>query len=262
MENLLASQLTEEDALKLIQTGISCLKRYYFHPCKVQSNAELVRQTYQPEEPLPEVINLSEENNNPTEESTSLGLQWHIKEDTFSIKTIHKDRPKTKRGLFGHIGAVYDPQGIADPVMLEAKLLRREIIPRKEEDPHCTHALGWDDPIPKQFHKQWDQMLATCKEVSSKDLSIPRPFYPKGHGLPIHQQLLAFADASDQAWCYVIYLRTVTSDKQIHIAFVCGNTKILPKGVCIKGQLSIPRVELNAAVDLSLIHISEPTRPY
>ena len=61
----------------------------------------------------------------------------------------------------------------------------------------------------------------------------------------------ATTDASDQAWCYVIYLRTVTSDKQIHIAFVCGNTKILPKGVCIKGQLSIPRAELNAAVDLA-----------
>ena len=35
------------------------------------------------------------------------------------------------------------------------------------------------------------------------------------------------------------------------MAFVCGNTKVLPKGVSVKGQLSIPRAELNAARDLA-----------
>ena len=94
-------------------------------------------------------------------------------------------------------------------------------------------------------------MLSTCKEASSKDLFIPKSFYPRGHGTPINQQLFAFADASDLAWCYAIYLRTVTTDHSIHVAFVCGNTKVLPKGVCVKGQLSIPRAELNAAVDLA-----------
>ena len=49
----------------------------------------------------------------------------------------------------------------------------------------------------------------------------------------------------------MIYLRTITSDHKIHVAFVCGNTKILPKGICIKGQLSISRAELNAATDLA-----------
>ena len=53
------------------------------------------------------------------------------------------------------------------------------------------------------------------------------------------------------AWCYVIYLRTVTSDNTIHVAFICGNNKVLPKGVSVKGQLSIPRAELNAAMDLA-----------
>ena len=92
-------------------------------------------------------------------------------------------------------------------------------------------------------------MQTTCREVES--LEIPRSFYPEGHGKPVHQQLFAFADASDLAWCYVIYLRTVTSDNTIHVAFICGNNKVLPKGVSVKGQLSIPRAELNAAVDLA-----------
>ena len=92
-------------------------------------------------------------------------------------------------------------------------------------------------------------MIATCKATTT--LSIPRSFYPKGHGKPIHQQLFAFADASDLAWWYVIYLRFITSDGTIHVAFVCGNSKVLPKGVSVKGQLSIPRAELNAAADLA-----------
>ena len=92
-------------------------------------------------------------------------------------------------------------------------------------------------------------MQATCRDVES--LEIPRSFYPAEHGTPVHQQLFAFADASDLAWCYVIYLRTVMTDSSIHVAFVCGGTKVLPKGVSVKGQLSIPRAELGAAKELA-----------
>ena len=69
--------------------------------------------------------------------------------------------------------------------------------------------------------------------------------------MPVHQQLFAFADASDLAWCYVIYLRTVTAVGSIHVAFVCGGTRVLPKSVSVKGQLSIPRAELGAAWELA-----------
>ena len=207
----------------------------------------------QTKEPLPEVIDLTKNDPNvPEEESSSLGVQWHIKQDTFSIKTVYKDRPKTKAGVLGHIMAVYDPIGISGPAMLSCKLFQRDLIPRNtDEDPHRTHALGWHDPLPTVFHKQWSIMLATCQEVSSSNLCIPRPFYPQGHGAPIQQQLFAFADASDLALCHVIYLRTITADNTIHVAFVRGSANMLPKGVSIKGQLSIPRAELNAAVDLA-----------
>ena len=92
-------------------------------------------------------------------------------------------------------------------------------------------------------------MQATCRDVES--LEMPRSFYPAGHRMPVHQQLFAFADASDLAWCYVIYLRTVTTDGSIHVAFVYGGTRVLPKSVSVKGQLSIPRAELGAAQELA-----------
>ena len=44
---------------------------------------------------------------------------------------------------------------------------------------------------------------------------------------------------------------TVTSDNTIHVSFVFGNNKVLPKGVTVKEQLPIPRVEVNAAMDIA-----------
>ena len=79
----------------------------------------MVLNAYPSEDKLPEIINLKEgDTTDLEEESTSLGLQWHIKQDTFSIKIEFKDRPKTKRGLLGHIMSVYDPQEIAAPAMI------------------------------------------------------------------------------------------------------------------------------------------------
>ena len=46
VDDLLTSQPTEEDALNLIKTAIYRLGRYDLKLCKVQSNAQLIRQAY------------------------------------------------------------------------------------------------------------------------------------------------------------------------------------------------------------------------
>ena len=53
-------------------------------------------------------------------------------------------------------------------------------------------------------------------------IKVPRPVYPSG--TPASQQIFAFADASDIAIAYVIYLRTVTTDDEVHVAFLTGNS--------------------------------------
>ena len=93
-----------------------------------------MREAYPPQEVLPDVLNLKE--GNPADEASSLGLQWHIAHDTFSIKTGCKDGSFTKRGLLRQTMSVYDPLGMAEPATLTNKLFVRAIIPRKEEDPH------------------------------------------------------------------------------------------------------------------------------
>ena len=77
------------------------------------------------------------------------------------------------------------------------------------------------------------------------EISIPRDVYASG--VPVTQQLFAFSDASDVAIAYVVYLRIVTDDDQVHVAFLSGNWGLIPRDTNIQGQPSIPRAELSAA---------------
>ena len=251
VDDFLASLPTPEEALEVIDEGVARLKRYHLNLCKVRSNCPIIQKAYPMEEKPTTTLSLSPRDplSNTPMDSTSLGLQWHIDSDRMSIKTEHKLRPMTKRGLLGYVNSPYDPFGMAAPAMLQCKLLQREIFPQKEQDPHHFNAMGWDDPIPERFTKQWEQMIKTCNDV--QDISMPRAYYPKQHGAPVQQQLFGFADASDLALSCVVYLRTLTSDGRIYVAFVCGSSKVLPKGTSLKGQLSIPRAELCAADELA-----------
>ena len=151
----------------------------------------------------------------------------------------------TRRGLLSYIMAPYDPLGIAAPAMLSCKLFQRTVFPPAHDDPHEYQALGWDLPLPSHLSAQWKEMVSICSEV--QDLSVPRSYYPAGHGIPVHQQLFAFADASDLAVTCAIYLRTVTEDGSIFVAFVLGASHVLPRNTTFRGTLSIPRAELCAA---------------
>ena len=251
VDDFMNSQPTEESALEIINEGIRRFKRYELKLCKVRSNSPLVRNNYPPPESSSDIKEVNPNSVYPeeTEKTSTLGLQWHIQEDKFTIKMEFKDRPRTKRGFLGYIMSPYDPFAIAAPAMLSCKLLQREIFPPKDSDPHCLQALGWDEPIPERFHKQWDDMIKTCQEI--QNISVSRPFYPKDNGTPQTQQLFAFADASDLALCYAIYIRTETTNGNIYVTLISGSSKVLPKGVSQKGQLSIPRAELCAARDLA-----------
>ena len=126
VDDFLASETTPEAALQLLNEGIQRLGRYQMKLCKVQSNSELVRKAHPASDPRPITIDLTPiDPSNAT--GTSLGLQWHIQDDEFSIKMEFKDRPKTKRGFLGHVMSPHDPFGMASPAMMSCKLLQRQI---------------------------------------------------------------------------------------------------------------------------------------
>ena len=164
--------------------------------------------------------------------------------------------------VLSNLMSTWDPFGFVCAVILHGKLIQRDICPPKERDPHNLLSLGWDDPLPTClrspgnethspkcccFKDKWDEFLKALGDL--QDVKVPRAVFPSG--VPIDQRIYAFADASEEAICYVIYLRTKTSDNKIHVAFLLGNSKVIPRGVYTKGLISIPRAELCAADSLA-----------
>ena len=247
VDDSLISASTPENTVHTLKEGIRRLGRYELKLTKIQTNCEAIRSHFKDAKPLPPVVDFAPEDNSTANPAMghSLGLQWNTEADTFQIKMEFKDRKKTKRGFLGMIMSPFDPSGAGALAMLATKLLQREIFPAKTEDPMHLQEIGWDDPIPPQFHKQWDEMLQTVREMPK--VSFPRSFYKAGNGTPKSQRLYAFADASDLAICYVIYLRTELDTGIIEVAFVAGNSMVIPRGAIVKGMLSIPRAELSAA---------------
>ena len=153
VDDFLASAPTPEAALSLIDEGISRFRRYDLKLCKVQSNSDVIRKAYPSKDKIQTKVDLAPCDPLTSEPANgkSLGLQWDIIKDEFSIKTEFKDRPYTKRGFLGYIMSPYDPMGLASPALLSCKLLQREIFPQIDQNPHRLHTLGWDGPIPNSL---------------------------------------------------------------------------------------------------------------
>lgn len=65
----------------------------------------------------------------PAEPSQSLDLQWDTLGDTLQVKTVHKERPFTKRGYLSIHMSPYDPERSVSSAMLDSKLIQRGICP-------------------------------------------------------------------------------------------------------------------------------------
>ena len=95
----------------------------------------------------------------------ALGLQWHVTSDTFRFKSTIEDRPQTRRGILSTVSSQYDPLGFIAPFLLPAKILLQDL---------CSKGLGWDDKIPEEDLKHWDnwlEKLPTMEQSALKDAS-------------------------------------------------------------------------------------------
>ena len=71
---------------------------------------------------------------------TSLGIGWYLEADTFLIRTSPNKQPFTRRGILSTVNGIFDPIGFMAPVVIQGKLLLRELI-------HGT--INWDAPLPE-----------------------------------------------------------------------------------------------------------------
>lgn len=167
------------------------------------------------------------------------------------------ERERTKRGLLCHIMTAFDPFGFVSPVMLKHKIFKRDTLPKKIEDGNDYGKLDWDDklpdciPLPGEVHSEgcrcgierWNDILATLHTLD--EIVVPRCVYTLGEIK--EQRLFVFADASEIAISYSLYLRTVTVENEVSVTLLAGQSRVLPSGTSHKGVISISRAELCAA---------------
>ena len=118
-------------------------------------------------------------------ETKILGIPWDKGRDELSINmtSLKKENEITKRGTLRAMASIFDPLGIASPILLNAKLIYREI---------CDNKLGWDKEVPQDIATKWINWVKLLPTY----VSIPRSVITPSQF--IYQiELHGFEDASN-----------------------------------------------------------------
>ena len=227
VDDCLVSCETPERAITLIKEMMELLKACGFRLTKWMSNHPEVNLA------IPEKDRSSALTSLPLDGSVSdrvLGVHWDVGEDSFRIISNVICREATRRGILATSHSIFDPLGFLAPVLIEPKLLLRELGDR-----------GWDEPIGDDQSRRWKTWLASLEYLES--LKIPRCFKPANFEGKLVYELHHFADASRLAYGAVSYLRIEDERGNVHCSFVIGKGHLAPTSVT-----TIPRLELLAAV--------------
>ena len=127
---------------------------------------------------------------------------------------------------------LFDPLGVVSPVIILFKMFCQQL---------CEAKVGWDEPLPDDFLKTWQQLLVMLSEA--KAISIPRCVYRTTS--PKSARLIGFCDASAKAYAAVVYIKLEDED-DVNVKFIAAKTRVAP----VLG-VTIPRLELLSALLLS-----------
>ena len=96
------------------------------------------------------------------------------------------------------------------------------------------------NPIPIEQQQQWNNWFQDLPKL--EELQIDRCYKPKAFGRVTNRQLHHFADASQEGYGTVTYLRLVNEEGEVQTAFVTGKARVAP----LKPH-TIVKMELTAA---------------
>lgn len=162
----------------------------------------------------------------------ALGVLWCTESDSFKFRINVKDKPITRRGILSVTSSIYDPLGFLAPAVLPAKMILQQL---------CKEGLAWDDEIPEQLGRKWNNWLQELCQLSA--VTIPRCVKSVDFGPVATAQLHHFSDGSESGYGTASYLRLTGKDGSVHCAFMMGKARVAP----LK-QTTIPRIELTAAL--------------
>ena len=127
MDNYLGCFPSQKKTIEIFHKETKMSSAGGFRLTKWLSNSKHILKTLPPAERSPKFLSL-DLNDIPIERA--LGIIWHPQEDILQIKAINKDSKLTKQELLSFISSLYDPIGIILPLMLEPKLIIKELSGR------------------------------------------------------------------------------------------------------------------------------------
>ncbi|XP_058813142.1 uncharacterized protein LOC131677376 [Topomyia yanbarensis] len=166
----------------------------------------------------------------------TLGVSWEPATDQlrFDSTPCNECGSPTKRSILSSVSKHFDPLGLTAPVIIRAKMLLQEL---------WLQPCGWDEEVSDNIRTKWENYCAELPSLSSYRVNR-YAFLPNST-----VQLHTFADASQQAYGACIYARSTDSKSRIHIQLLASKSKVAP----LK-QISVPRLELSAAVLAARLH--------
>ena len=176
-------------------------------------------------------------NKGPVLMQRSLGVYWDLQSDSFTFQVLLEEKPFTRRGVLSVTNSLYDPLGLAAPVIIKGKHLLRSL----SKEFSASHPDAWDYPLPAEREAEWKEWCHSLRAL--EDIKIPRSYGTKALKCSARIELHTFCDASEMAISAVSYLRIFHNTFQVLVAFVLGKAKLTPAHAT-----TIPRLELCAAV--------------
>ena len=235
----LASTPTAKQAIALVTATQAMLRTANLRLHKIVSNSIEVMEAFPVEDRGKGVRDLDLRCDSlPAQRS--LGVFWDLKNDNFTFQVTLPDKPFTRRGVLSTVNSIYDPLGLAVPVLLEGRLLLQKLVAMGKSK-NKDKPLGWDDPLPDALLTQWQRWRNSLADLEK--VSVPRCYHPVGFGTIVRREIHAFSDASEDAIGAAVYLRQVNDRGENHTALVFGQSRVAPIQIT-----SIPRLELCAAV--------------
>ena len=119
------------------------------------------------------------------------------------------------------------------------------MVPSKKDYTNLA-ALDQHGPLPTEKQQLWEELKQVVR-LHDGQIQIARGMYPVGFSPIQKQEIHAFSDASIYGTGHVIYLRSFNGSHSVHVSFVTAQSRLAPRS-----SLSVPRLELCAAVDMSL----------
>ena len=224
MNDLVSSVASLNEARQLYQESVQLFSAGCFELTKFSTNSqELIKFIPVNKRLTNEVIFKTE--------TKILGMRWSPDSDSLTFNLDCPENKCTKRSILSAVARCYDPLGLISPFIFSLKLLVKELWKLK---------LPWDEQAPEHIRRAWEKIRQEWHVINC--FKLPRHIgVEENHPITI----LAFADASQDGYGAVVYLKTIVSNIPV-VRLLCAKSKVSPFKL-----VTIPRLELCAALLLS-----------